>query len=483
MIYLLILFPLAMAAVTFALPSNRWRPWLVPVGGLGQLGLVVAAVFGQSGDSAPLSESWLSLDALAKVVLTFLSVLFFLCALYTPAYLRLRSDRPNRVFCAILLVVLSMMTLVVLSHHLGLMWVAMEATTLACGPLLYFNHNPRSLEATWKYLLVGSVGIALALLGSFCLAYSSLKAVPGGTLYLDKLIKVEVAPHLSAPWLHAAFVLLFVGYGTKMGLAPMHTWKPDAYGEAPGVVGTLLAAGVTSCAFLAILRVYQICGAGQEAASARRIMIVIGLLSMAVGAVFMVRQRDFKRLLAYSSVEHMGILVLGIGIGGLAIYGALLHLINNGLTKGVLFLSAGNIHRAYGSKVTDEVRGALQRVPFSGAMFLIGFLAITGSPPFGPFVSEFTIVSAALKQGHFVAGGLFLLLLGVAFVGIGSTVLTVVQGKPSEAPDINGYHDSVSTGAPILLLLLLVLLLGLCIPPPLDALLSSAADLIPGVKQ
>src|SRR5262249_7977407 len=150
--------------------------------------------------------------------------------------------------------------------------------------------------------------------------------------------------------------------------------------------------------FLALLRVYQICRAGAEAEFAREVLIIMGLLSMAVAAVSMVRQRDFKRLLAYSSVEHMGILVLVIGLGGLAVYGALLHLIINGLTKGVLFLSAGNIHRAYGSKVTDTVRGALQRVPLSGTLFLTGFLAITGSPPFGPFVSEFTIVNAAIQS-------------------------------------------------------------------------------------
>src|SRR5262249_14643925 len=229
----------------------------------------------------------------------------------------LRADRPNRVFCANLLFALGMMSLVTLSHHLGLMWVAMEATTLASAPSIYFNHNPRSLEATWKYLLIGSVGIALALFGSFFLAYSAIKADLESTLLFDQL--VQIAPRLSPEWLHAAFVLLFIGYGTKMGLAPMHTWKPDAYGEAPGVVGTLLAGGVTSCAFLAILRVYQICQAGSDAAFAREIMIFIGLLSMAVAAVFMARQRDFKRMLAYSSVEHMGILVLGVGIGGLAV--------------------------------------------------------------------------------------------------------------------------------------------------------------------
>src|SRR6516165_1768651 len=477
MAYVLILFPLAMAAVTFALPSNRWRPWLLPAGALVQLVLVLFAVF-RPADLPPISGlgDWLLLDALGKVILGFLAVLFFLCSLYVPAYLALRVDRPNRIFCANLFVMLSMMTLVALSHHLGLMWVAMEATTLVSAPAIYFNQNARSLEATWKYLLIGSVGIALALFGSFFLAYSSLKAGLESTLLFDQLIKD--APRLSTPWLHAAFVLLFVGYGTKMGLAPMHTWKPDAYGEAPGVVGTLLAGGVTSCAFLAILRVYQLCRAGAEAEFAREIMIFMGLLSTGVAAVFMVRQRDFKRMLAYSSVEHMGILVLGIGIGGLAGYGALLHLINNGLTKGVLFLSAGNIHRAYGSKNADHVRGALRRVPVSGALFLAGFLAITGSPPFGPFVSEFTIASAALGGGQFLTGGLFLLLLGVVFIGMGVTVLAVVQGNAPDEKEANGFRDNISTGAPVLLFMALVLLLGLYVPPPLEALLREAASLL-----
>lgn len=482
MIYLPILFPLAMAGLTYAVPSNRWRPWLLPLSGAGHLALVVmATVHRVNGDRMTGLDGSLQLDALGQVVLGLISVLFFLCSLYAPAYLALRADRRNRVFCANLLLSLSMMTLVTLSHHLGLMWVAMEATTLASAPSVYFNHNARSLEATWKYLLIGSVGIALALLGSFFLAYSALKANLGTTLLFDQLI--QNAKDLNPAWLHAAFILLFIGYGTKMGLAPMHTWKPDAYGEAPGLAGTMLAGGVTSCAFLAILRIYQICRAGAEAEFAREIMIFMGLLSMAVAAVFMVRQRDFKRMLAYSSVEHMGILVLGIGIGGtLAVYGALLHLINNGLTKGVMFLSAGNIHRAYGSKLTDHVRGAIQRVPVSGALFLAGFLAITGSPPFGPFVSEFTIVNAAFLREHFVVGGLFLLLLGIVFIGMGATVLSVVQGTPPEQSETSGYHDRASTVAPILMCMLLVLCLGLYIPPPLESLLREAAVLVEGTQ-
>ena len=474
MVYLLVLFPLAMAAVSFAVSSNRVRPWLLPLGGFGQLALVLPVLF-QAKDQSPVSGlgGWLLLDPLGKVVLGYLSVLFFLCSLYAPGYLALRGNRPNRVLCTNLFALLAMMTLVTLSHHLGLMWVAMEATTLVSAPAIYFNHNARSLEATWKYLLVGSVGISLALLGSLFLAYSSLKSGLESTLLFDQLVKD--APYLSGPWLHAAFVLLFVGYGTKMGLAPMHTWKPDAYGEAPGIVGTLLAGGVTSCAFLALLRVYQICRAGPGAEFAREVLIVMGLFSMAVAAVFMVRQRDFKRMLAYSSIEHMGILVLGVGIGGAAVYGALLHVINNGLTKGVLFLSAGNIHRAYESKFTDHVYGALRRVPLSGALFLVGFLAIAGSPPFGPFVSEFTIVSAAFDSGQYLPGGMFLLFLGVVFIGMGATVLAVVLGNPPDHLQPTKFRDSISTGGPILLFVALVLLLGIYIPTPLKSLLTEAA--------
>ncbi|MHB1562036.1 MAG: proton-conducting transporter transmembrane domain-containing protein [Isosphaeraceae bacterium] len=481
MTYALILLPLVMAAACIALPSDRLRPWLLPVGALGQVVLVGGLIAGM-GSGPPVTGlgGWLLLDPLGKLVLGFLTLFFFLCALYAPGYLALRSDRPNRMFCANLFVVQAMMTLVTLSYHLGLMWVAMEATTLASAPLLYFNHNARSLEATWKYLLIGSVGIALALLGSFFLAYAMLKAGLESTLVFDQLVRD--APDLSAPWLRAGFALLFIGYGTKMGLAPMHTWKPDAYGEAPGIVGTLLAGGITSCAFLAILRIYQICRAGADADFAREIMVFMGLFSMAVAAVFMARQRDFKRMLAYSSVEHMGILVLGVGLGGLAVYGALLHLINNGLTKGVLFLSAGNIHRAYGSKLTDDVHGAIRRVPLSGSLFLAGFFAITGSPPFGPFVSEFTIASAAAASGQYFACGLFLTLLAVVFVGMGATVLSVVQGNSPDGPWTTSFRDSVSTAGPIVLFLALVLVLGLYIPPPLESLLREAAASLEGTR-
>jgi hydrogenase-4 component F len=180
-------------------------------------------------------------------------------------------------------------------------------------------------------------------------------------------------------------------------------------------------------------------------------------------------------MLAYSSVEHMGILALGIGIGGAgAIFGTLLHMFNNGFTKGVLFLSAGNIHRAYGAKTTDEVCGAMRRLPLSGTFFLLGFLAITGSPPFGPFVSEFSILNGAFARGRFGVSAAFLSLLLIVFIGMGRTVLSVVQGRPSAAARHSRYRDGLLTGLPIVASLGLVLMLGLYIPAPLQALLQGA---------
>ena len=467
----LVLVPLLFAAIAFAMPSNRWRPWLVTIGGAIHLAFALAAL---SEPNVSALGGWLALDPIARLVLALTAILFFACSVYARAYLALYADRSNRMFCGCLLAFIAMLTLIIEAQHLGLMWVAIETTTLTTAPMLFFHRNPRSLEATWKYLLIGSVGIALALLGSLFLGYSALRAGLEPSLLQQDMVRD--APQLSRPWLRSAFIILFIGYGTKMGLAPMHTWKPDAYGEAPGLVGTLLAGGLTNCAFLAILRFYKICVAAGDPGFAQELMLVMGLLSMAVAGVFMARQKDFKRMLAYSSVEHMGILVLGIGIGGIGTFGSMLHMLNNGLTKGVLFLSAANIHRAYDSKSTDDVTGALRRVPISGALLLAGFFAITGSPPFGPFLSEFTILNAAILSSHYVVAGLFLLMLAVVFIGMGATVLSVVQGTPSEKSVTTTFGEEFSTVAPGIVLIGLVLVLGIYLPGPVETLVRNAAS-------
>ncbi|MEZ6060987.1 MAG: proton-conducting transporter membrane subunit [Planctomycetaceae bacterium] len=473
MLILLVIVPLIAAGIAFAIPSNRLRPWVLPLAAAAHLGLTIRIL--PMGDQW-IFDRWLAIDPLSRVFVGYISLLFFLCALYAPAYLRSRSERDNRVLCGCLLVALAMMSLVTLSHHLGLMWIAMEATTLATAPSVYFNRNPRSLEATWKYLVIGSVGIALALLGSFFLAYSMIQAGSESTLLFDEL--VEHSHKLSLPWLHAAFVLLLVGYGTKMGLAPMHTWKPDAYGEAPGMVGALLAGGLTSCAFLCVLRFYHVAHIAHDDAYSHRLLITMGLLSMGTAAVFIPRQRDIKRLLAYSSVEHMGMLVFGMGIGGLAATGSLLHVIHNGLCKAGLFMAAGNIHRAYGSKETDQVQGVLHRLPFSGWAMVILFFAITGSPLFGPFVSEYQILGGAFSTGHFGYGLTFLVLLLIVFFGMGSTLLGCLTGPAPENGGPNRFRDNLPMILPIALSLLLTLLLGIYTPQFLEEWIGGAAKFL-----
>jgi len=477
MAFALILLPILAAGVALALPGNRVRPWLIPATGLVHLALTVWVL--ARPDLQP-PVAWLDLDPPGRLILLVVSLMYFLCGIYAVGYLRYRGEWSNRTFVSCLLAFLGVMSLVVWSHHLGLMWVAIEATSLLTAPLIYFNRTPRSIEATWKYLLVCSVGIALALLGSFFLAYASFHSGLESSLLFEDLI--HNARQLSKPWLHTAFVLLLVGYGTKMGLAPMHTWKPDAYGEAPGVVGALLAGGLTNCAFLALLRIYHVTVAAGEGAYSGKLLIFIGLLSMLVAGIFMTGQRDIKRMLAYSSVEHMGILVLGLGMGGMGTFGAMLHLVNNAMTKGVLFLTAGNIRRAYDSKSIDEVSGAMRRLPLSGTLFLFGFIAITGSPPFGPFVSEFTIVTAAFTGGRFVSGGLFLLFLLIVFMGMGGTVLAAVQGRPSGRSRMIPYRDTFLTGAPVAIFMALSLLLGLWLPTPLRTLVDQAAHYMEAPK-
>jgi hydrogenase-4 component F len=464
-----IIIPLLGAALSLLIRSNATRPFVLPIFSVAHLILTVSALLGAE-TRGPIA--WLVLDPPGRIVLLLVSVLFTVCSFYAVGYLRLRGDRPNRIFCGCLLAFLGMMSFITWTQHLGLMWVAVETTTLSSAPLLYFNRTGRSLEATWKYLLVGSVGIALALLGSLFLGYSALVGGHESSLLFEDLVRS--APGFSKPWLHGAFILLFVGYGTKMGIAPMHTWKPDAYGEAPGLVGALLAGGVTSCAFLAIIRVFHILVAAGEAAFASRILVFMGILSMVVAAAFMVRQRDFKRTLAYSSVEHMGLLVLALGLGPAGAFGAILHMVNNGLVKGVMFLTAGNIHRAYESKLTDEVTGAVRRLPWSGGLFLAGFIAVTGSPPFAPFVSEFAILNAAFGQHRYVVGGLMLVLLLVIFIGMGATVLSVVQGRPSMKAKATPFHDRPLTILPPIVLMVAVVVMGLYVPGPLRAMIEDA---------
>jgi hydrogenase-4 component F len=470
--YLLIALPLFGALVAAMWPSDRTRPWLLPVVGGVHLALALWLLV-----SPPIvaPDAWMGFDPLARAVLPVVSLLFLVCALYAVAYLRIRRDRPNRVFVAMLLTVIGLLSAGHQARHLGLLWVGTEAVTLAAVPLLHFNDTPRSIEATWKYLLVGGTGIALSLLGSLCLGYASLHGGGGGDMTFVALTAQGAS--LSLPWVLIAWVLLLVGYGTKMGLAPMHTWKPEAYGEAPGIVGAILAGGVTTVAFTAILRVRSVVDAAGAGAIADRTLLVVGLFSMLVAAVFLLATRNFKRMLGYSSVEHMGILAIGASLGAAGVWAALFHVWSNSLTKGALFLSAANIRRAAGSASMDDVRGAYLLTPRSAAMFVAGMFAITAAPPFGPFFSELRLIRVALSLGHGPAVAMFLGCLLLAFFGISRVVFAIADGRPgpSMRAGIGRLAEAPGTILPPLVFLGLSLWLGLFTPRLLQEAWSAAA--------
>ncbi|MFA5057373.1 MAG: proton-conducting transporter membrane subunit, partial [Opitutaceae bacterium] len=331
---------------------------------------------------------------------------------------------------------------------------------------------------TWKYLLVGGTGIALSLLGSFCLGYASLRGGGGGDLTFAALTAQGAG--LSRPWVLIAWVFLLVGYGTKMGLAPMHTWKPDAYGEAPGIVGAMLAGGVTTVAFTAVLRVRAVVAAAGAGAVADHTLLVIGLFSMLVAALFLLATRDFKRMLAYSSIEHMGILVLGASFGGAGLWASLFHVWNNSLTKGAIFLSAGNIRRAAGARTTDEVSGMSAITPQSAAIFVAGMFAITACPPFGPFFSELGVIRAALATGHLTATAVFLGCLLFAFFGLTRLVFAIVDGRPRTTAQRGERRLRESAGVilPPLALLACSFWLGLATPAVLRDAWTAAVGLL-----
>ena len=484
MIVALLLVPVVAAVIAYFLRADGPRRAVLVLAALAHAALTAATWV---VTPAPAWGGWLGVDGPGRLFLGVTSALFVAAAVYAVAALRrevpgARADfeepfvfanAPEARFTAGLLLFLAAMTLVTVSQAFGLLWVAVEATTLASAPLIYFHRHHRSLEATWKYLLVCSVGIALALLGNFFLAVAAAgHGAAAVRLALPDLVRD--AGTLDVAWLKAAFILFLVGYGTKMGLAPLHTWLPDAHSEAPSVVSALLSGALLNCALLGIVRAQQVCAAAGEAEFGRGLLVGLGLLSMAGAAVFVVGQADYKRMLAYSSVEHMGILALGIGLGGAGASGGMLHAVNHSLTKAALFLVAGNILAEYRTKSTSEVRGVLRVLPVSGILWMAGFLAITGTPPFGSFLSELTILKAALDQGRAFVALAYLVLLAVVFVGMANVVLPMAQGAPRE-PDRARRREPLLGVVPAACLAALVLLLGLYVPPALRHAVEEAA--------
>ncbi|OQA24484.1 MAG: Hydrogenase-4 component B [Verrucomicrobia bacterium ADurb.Bin345] len=481
-LYGLVLLPLFGGLAAFALRSDRLRRALLLLVAFGHLALALMALRARP---APVLNGWIALDDAGLLFLLVTSILFAAAAVYAQGYLRSESrpahrdpeesflfdNAPEAVFTGCLLLFLGTMTLVEVSRHLGLVWVAVEATTLASAPLIYFHRHHRSLEAVWKYLMICSVGIALALLGLFFLV--SVEFAP--SLQLDHILRD--AARLPAPWLKAAFIFMLVGYGTKMGLAPMHTWLPDAHSEAPSLVSALLSGSLLNCAFLALWRMVQVCTAAGLGDFVRDLLLALGLVSLGMAALFIVQQRDFKRLLAYSSIENMGIMAIGAALGATGAAGAFLHALNHSLIKGALFFVAGSLLALYGTRATDAVRGLSRRAPAVARLWLLGLLAIGGMPPFGAFASKFIVVRSAIVQGHAAVAAAFLLLVFVVFVGLSGVALRMILGPPSEPKSESRAALSPAWIVPPAVLLLLSLVLGVCIPAFLERIIQGAAGI------
>jgi hydrogenase-4 component F len=474
---LLVLVPALLGVLALGLRRVRFQVAALLAGAALHVGLTVAAWLRRP----PGVGAYLRLDAVGMLFLSITSLLFAAVAVYAVGYLTGPThDEPAKLhrFVPYLLLFLAAMTLVAVTEHLGVLWVAVEATTLSSAPLVYFYRRGPALEAAWKYLMICSVGIALALLGTFFLG--AAEAAAGGSPTLTLAGLVRAAPAMPRAWLRAAFVLALVGYGTKMGLAPMHTWLPDAHSQSPSPVSALLSGALLNCAFLGVLRFFQICLASGDAEFARTLLLLLGFVSVAVAAVFLLGQRDYKRLFAYSSVENMGILAVGVGLGGAATYGAMLQAVNHSFAKAGLFFLAGNVLRSYGSTTAGEVRGVLRRLPLSGPLLFALVLAIGGLPPFGLFMSELTILLAAVGGGHPWLGALFAALLAVAFLGMAGVLLPVLLGTPNRPP--GAVREDFLTVGPPLALAVAVLVLGVWVPHALAGLLGAVAASLGGAS-
>ena len=360
------------------------------------------------------------LDGLSTFFIFVTSIVAFASALYSIGYIKKDIDRgaitqnKARTYYTLFNLFCFSMFLVPSVNNLGLLWVAIEMTTLISAFLVGFYNSKESVEAAWKYIIICSVGIVLALLGTILFSYAFSLSVGGKSLNWSDM--ASGAASMDKNILKVAFIFILVGYGTKAGLAPMHTWLPDAHSQAVAPISALLSGVLLKTAVYAILRFGIIVTKGVGFAYFANLMIILGLVSLAISCGFILVQKDLKRLLAYSSIEHIGIISIGFGLAEpLALAGALLHVLNHAVTKSFMFLGAGNIVSAYQKHNMHAIRGVIKALPFTGIMVLIGVFALTGFPPFSIFFSEIMIIIAAFLKGAYWIAALVLFFLSVIF--------------------------------------------------------------------
>jgi hydrogenase-4 component F len=429
---------------------------------------------------APLQggSGFLYVDTLSGFFLLTVSGVTLLAAVGSIAYVSAEEDAGAftrfqvRLYFVFFGLFASLMLASLETGNLGLLFVLVEASTLASAALVGLEGKARSLEAAWKYVIISSLGVTIALAGTLYLFYA------GSALHLTSNLRLTwpylfAHAHALAPVpLRLAFLLAVVGYGTKVGLAPMHTWLPDAHAEAPSPASAMLSAALLNTGMYAIIRFLAIARVRLGETYPRGVLLAFGFASVVIGVLFMIRRGNFKRLFAYSSVEHMGIIAVALGFGGvLGLYGALLHTLNHAVAKAVLFLGSGDVALRYKTREAGQVRGLLAAVPFTGGALLLGSFAVLGSPPFGLFLSEFTIVRAGFAQASPVLPLLLLGLLAVAFIAFARTTAGMATGESPAPPPPDPYRGRAVRWAgiaPLAVGLVTLLVLGLWIPAGLN---------------
>ncbi|BEV70889.1 hydrogenase 4 subunit F [Paludibacterium sp. THUN1379] len=449
------------------------------------LSMLVAGSVLHGGSTAGLAD-WLHVDALGAIFLGLLGLVGFLTGFYSIGYMGHELDEGEIDvgqlcnYFGIFNLFLFTMLLAVTANNIIMMWVAIEATTLGSAFLVGFYSQRSSLEAAWKYIIICTVGVAFGLYG-VVLVYSNAASVMGdhgGAVFWTVLMGQGKA--LDPTLMRLAFVFVMIGFGTKTGLFPMHAWLPDAHSEAPSPVSALLSAVLLNCALLVIIRFYLLVSQSIGPAFPQTLLMVFGFLSLAVSAFFIVSQGHMKRLLAYSSVENMGLIALGLGLGGpLGVFAALFHTINHSLAKALLFCGSGNVLLKYGTPDLGSVKGLLKTAPLTAMLFGAGALALGGIPPFNVFFSEFLLVAAGIKVGYGWLMVLCLLLLTVVLAGL---VRMVAGSLFGEAPEqVEKGEPGALTLLPMAVLLGLMLLMGVAAPRPVTDLLHAATAAVQDV--
>ena len=485
---LLWLTPLAAALLCLVAPSRAWweRLNLAAAVALVALAAKAAADVLTQGSVSALA-GLLRADALSVLVIGLTAFVSLASAIYAIGYFRTDTDGGRiteaqlRRYYVLTPLFISLMVLVPLADNLGVMWVAIEGATLASVLLVAFYNLKTSFEAGWKYIMIGSVGISLALFGTVIIYYSSVGVLggdaPGG---MNWSVLLTVADKLDPKAMRLAFILVLLGYGTKAGLAPMHTWKPDAYSEAPVPTAALLGAAFINCAVYGIIRVDILAEKCLGHEFPGRLLGGFGIASILVAAPFILTQRNFRRLLAYSSIDHAGIMVAALGFGGpLGALGAVLHMLFHGVTKPLLFFCAGNVQQKFSTPYLWKVRGVIHTLPWTGGLFLLGTLAVTGMPPFCIFQSEFTALSAALAADRGWSAFLFLAGVVTIFAGFLVHMAKMNLGNPRDDAPPAGNEGPWKLAA-MLVVVVGVAALSVHLPAPLLNLLEGAVRIIEG---